>query len=114
MEVKTASSIVVFIFLVPLARSQAQESPGAPVVGSPDASPKTSLPRRAVPMGVRIDPQITDRLATRIWNDRWIESWSKFDFGNAVNKIRLIHSSEGVTEYAIGVEIHRVQIPTGG
>jgi len=41
------------------------------------------------------------------------KSWSKVDFGNAVNKIRLIHSSEGVTGYAIGVEVHRVQIPTG-
>ena len=216
------SCFVVFIFLVPLARSQAQESSGA------------SLPRRAGPMGVRIDPQITDRVTIhevvtgspaatvglisgdtitsiagklvptfetlrstwrevyrsarpfeltwklsfptkqvgyctiqsydpdtsasarfivkttdggKTWNDiplvddhrvrefgvafldeniGWVgalphgfgttdggKSWSKVDFGNAVNKIRLIHSSEGVTGYAIGVEVHRVQIPTG-
>jgi photosystem II stability/assembly factor-like uncharacterized protein len=41
------------------------------------------------------------------------KSWSKVDFGNAVNKIRLIPSSKGVIGYAIGVEVHRVQIPTG-
>jgi hypothetical protein len=41
------------------------------------------------------------------------KSWSKVDFGNAVNKIRLIPSSEGVTGYAIDVEVHRMQIPAG-
>jgi photosystem II stability/assembly factor-like uncharacterized protein len=34
-------------------------------------------------------------------------SWTKADFGNAVNKIRLIRTDEKVTGYAIGVEVHR-------
>jgi hypothetical protein len=33
-------------------------------------------------------------------------------FGNAVNKIRAIRQSEGITLYAIGLEVHRLQIPT--
>ncbi len=37
-------------------------------------------------------------------------SWSKVDFGNAVNKIRLIQSDEGVTGFAIGLDVHRMQI----
>jgi hypothetical protein len=41
------------------------------------------------------------------------KSWSKVDFGNAVNKIRLIPSSQGVTGYAIGAEVYRMQIPAG-
>ena len=38
------------------------------------------------------------------------KSWSKVDFGNAVNKIRLIQSDEGVTGFAIGLDVHRMQI----
>ncbi len=40
------------------------------------------------------------------------KTWSKVAFGNAVNKIRLIRSDAGVTGYAIGPEVHRLQVPT--
>jgi photosystem II stability/assembly factor-like uncharacterized protein len=36
-------------------------------------------------------------------------TWTKANFGNAVNKIRLIQSNDRVTAYAIGVEVHRWQ-----
>ena len=62
--------LLVLIFLTSLQNSQAQESPrsrasttGDPVAGTSAASPQPPLPRRAGPMGVRIDPQITDRVA---------------------------------------------------
>ena len=40
------------------------------------------------------------------------KTWNKVAFGNAVNKIRLIRSDAGVTGYAIGPEVHRLQVPT--
>ncbi len=36
-------------------------------------------------------------------------SWTKANFGNAVNKIRLIRSNDQITAYAIGIEVHRWQ-----
>ncbi len=41
------------------------------------------------------------------------KSWSRVDFGNAVNKIRLIRKNDTVTGYAIGVEIHKIVLPSG-
>ncbi len=38
------------------------------------------------------------------------KTWSRVDFGNAVNKIRLIRSDEGVTGFAIGLDVHRMQL----
>ncbi|MFM8559217.1 MAG: WD40/YVTN/BNR-like repeat-containing protein, partial [bacterium] len=38
------------------------------------------------------------------------KTWAKTDFGNAVNKIRLLRGPEGVTGYAIGVEVHRLRL----
>jgi hypothetical protein len=38
-------------------------------------------------------------------------TWTKAHFGNAVNKIRLIRSAQGVTGYAIGVDVHRMRLP---
>lgn len=32
------------------------------------------------------------------------------DFGNAVNKIRLLKSEAGVTGFAIGTQVHRLQL----
>ena len=62
--------LLVLILLVLLPNLQAQESPRspAPATGATanrnsDESTKAPLPRRAGPMGVRIDPQITDRVA---------------------------------------------------
>jgi photosystem II stability/assembly factor-like uncharacterized protein len=40
------------------------------------------------------------------------KSWTKVNFGNAVNKIRLIRSADGVTGYAIGQNVYRMQIAT--
>ena len=40
------------------------------------------------------------------------KTWTKVAFGNAVNKIRAIRQSEGITLYAIGLEVYRLQIPT--
>lgn len=37
------------------------------------------------------------------------KTWTKANFGNAVNKIRLLRSAEGVTGYAIGAEVHRLR-----
>lgn len=39
------------------------------------------------------------------------QTWSKAEFGNAVNKIRVLPTSEGVAVYAIGLEVHRLQLP---
>lgn len=38
-------------------------------------------------------------------------TWSKADFGNAVNKIRVLDTSEGPLLHAIGVEAHRLLVP---
>ena len=40
------------------------------------------------------------------------KTWEAVDFGNAVNKIRLIRDNDGVTGYAIGVEIHKLVLPS--
>jgi len=45
------------------------------------------------------------------------KTWTKADFGNAVNKIRLVPAdaasgSNGVVAYAIGVEIHKTMVPS--
>ncbi|MFM7806700.1 MAG: alpha/beta fold hydrolase, partial [Planctomycetota bacterium] len=37
-------------------------------------------------------------------------TWTKANFGNAVNKIRLLRGAEGVTGYAIGAEVHRLRL----
>jgi photosystem II stability/assembly factor-like uncharacterized protein len=39
------------------------------------------------------------------------KSWSRVEFGNAVNKIRAIPTSDGITLYAIGLQVHRLHIP---
>ena len=39
------------------------------------------------------------------------KTWTKVDFGNAVNKIRLVPSKDGIVGYAIGVEIHKLVLP---
>lgn len=39
------------------------------------------------------------------------DTWKKASFGNAVNKIRLVEGGGGVTGYAIGVEIHKLEHP---
>lgn len=59
--------LLVLILLVCLPNSQAQESPTSPAsaTGASAASTKPSLPRRAGPMGIRIDPQVTDRVAVQ-------------------------------------------------
>ena len=41
------------------------------------------------------------------------KTWSRANFGNAVNKIRLIRKNDTVTGYAIGVEIHKIVLPSG-
>jgi photosystem II stability/assembly factor-like uncharacterized protein len=38
-------------------------------------------------------------------------TWTKVDMGNAVNKIRLIPSSEGHVGFAIGTHVHRIDLP---
>ena len=38
------------------------------------------------------------------------ESWHPVNFGNAVNKIRLLKSEAGVTGFAIGTQVHRLQL----
>ena len=38
-------------------------------------------------------------------------SWHKAEFGNAVNKIRLLRSEAGITGFAIGTQVHRLRIP---
>jgi photosystem II stability/assembly factor-like uncharacterized protein/pimeloyl-ACP methyl ester carboxylesterase len=38
-------------------------------------------------------------------------TWHDVNFGNAVNKIRLIRTAEGVTGYAIGVDVHTMHMP---
>lgn len=40
------------------------------------------------------------------------KTWTNCDFGNAVNKIRLVPSKDGVVGYAIGVEIHKMSLPS--
>ena len=39
-------------------------------------------------------------------------TWTPADFGNAVNKIRLVPTKDGVVGYAIGVEIHKLVLPS--
>lgn len=39
------------------------------------------------------------------------KTWSTVEFGNAVNKIRVVPTSDGITLYAIGLHVHRLQIP---
>lgn len=38
-------------------------------------------------------------------------TWTRADFGNAVNKIRLVRSETGVTGFAIGTQVHRLRLP---
>jgi photosystem II stability/assembly factor-like uncharacterized protein/pimeloyl-ACP methyl ester carboxylesterase len=38
-------------------------------------------------------------------------TWTRADFGNAVNKIRLVRSDTGVTGFAIGTQVHRLRLP---
>jgi photosystem II stability/assembly factor-like uncharacterized protein/pimeloyl-ACP methyl ester carboxylesterase len=38
-------------------------------------------------------------------------TWRKASFGNAVNKIRLVDADDGVTGYAIGVDVHKLHRP---
>lgn len=40
------------------------------------------------------------------------KTWEPVAFGNAVNKIRLLRGETGVTGYAIGVEIHKLVLPS--
>ena len=40
------------------------------------------------------------------------KTWEPVDFGNAVNKIRLLRGKDSVTGYAIGVEIHKLVLPS--
>jgi photosystem II stability/assembly factor-like uncharacterized protein len=40
------------------------------------------------------------------------KTWTNVDFGNAVNKIRLLPSKDGIVGYAIGVEIHKLVLPS--
>jgi len=40
------------------------------------------------------------------------KTWEPVDFGNAVNKIRLIRGEDATTGYAIGVEIHKMVLPS--
>ena len=40
------------------------------------------------------------------------KTWEPVDFGNAVNKIRLLRGQDRVTGYAIGVEIHKLELPS--
>ena len=40
------------------------------------------------------------------------KTWVPVDFGNAVNKIRLVRGGAAVTGYAIGVEIHKLVLPS--
>jgi len=35
-------------------------------------------------------------------------TWSKADFGNAVNKIRLIPTPTGLVGFVIGVQVHKL------
>ena len=37
-------------------------------------------------------------------------TWTRAEFGNAVNKIRLIRADDGVVGFAIGVDVHRMRI----
>jgi hypothetical protein len=39
------------------------------------------------------------------------KNWSRVNFGNAVNKIRVVPSKDGVVGYAIGVEVHKLILP---
>ena len=39
-------------------------------------------------------------------------TWHDAEFGNAVNKIRLLRSDAGVTGFAIGTQVHRLRLPT--
>ena len=38
-------------------------------------------------------------------------TWQAIEMGNAVNKIRLLKTDTGHVGYAIGVEVHRIDIP---
>lgn len=38
------------------------------------------------------------------------KTWTRTNFGNAVNKIRLLRGAEGVTGYAIGTEVHGLRL----
>jgi photosystem II stability/assembly factor-like uncharacterized protein len=38
-------------------------------------------------------------------------TWTRADFGNAVNKIRVVRSESGVTVFAIGTQVHRLGLP---
>jgi len=40
------------------------------------------------------------------------KSWSRVNFGNAVNKIRVVPTKDGVVGYAIGVDIHKLILPS--
>lgn len=42
------------------------------------------------------------------------ESWQKEEFGNAVNKIRVLKDETGTYLHAIGVEVHRLEIAKQG
>jgi hypothetical protein len=38
-------------------------------------------------------------------------TWTQVDMGNAVNKIRLLPSGNGYVGYAIGLGVHRIDVP---
>ncbi|XVJ59433.1 MAG: alpha/beta fold hydrolase [Tepidisphaera sp.] len=38
-------------------------------------------------------------------------TWTRAEFGNAVNKIRVVRSESGVTVFAIGTQVHRLGLP---
>ncbi len=40
------------------------------------------------------------------------QTWTPASFGNAVNKIRLLRTPGGVMGYAIGVDVHRIRLPS--
>lgn len=39
------------------------------------------------------------------------KTWTQVDMGNAVNKIRLLQSGNGYVGYAIGLGVHRIDVP---
>lgn len=40
-------------------------------------------------------------------------SWNPIDFGNAVNKIRILKHPGGISGFAIGSQVHRIDLPVG-
>jgi hypothetical protein len=37
-------------------------------------------------------------------------TWTRAEFGNAVNKIRVVPTEDGFVAYAIGVDVHKTRV----